>query len=166
MKKKANHRIYAMIAVSGIFLLLMSACKKSDNDTIPDDPLRTTSVQLSGANETPPVASTGTGTANITFDKNKKTITYTVTWQLGDPGSTTTDMHFHGSEDGSDLKSSPVVVPITGFSTGNSGTVSGTTRELSDAEVNQLLSGKWYVNVHSSVAKPGELRGNIKFPNP
>jgi hypothetical protein len=166
MKNYPKPRVYAMIAVSGIFLMLMSACKKSDNDVVPDDPLRTTTVQLSGGNETPSVASTGTGTANIAFDKNKKTITYTVTWQLGASGSTTTDMHFHGAEDGSDLKSSPVVVPITGFSTGNSGTVSGTTRELSDVEVNQLLAGKWYVNVHSSVARPGELRGNIKFANP
>jgi hypothetical protein len=73
-------------------------------------------------------------------------------------------MHFHGAEDGSDTKSSGVIIGITGFTTANTGTISGTTRALTDVEVNQLLAGKWYLNIHSSTNTSGELRGNIKLP--
>jgi hypothetical protein len=163
MKKFALNRIYSMMAVSGMFLLLISACKKSSNDSPPVSSLLTTTVQLSGADERPVVVTTGTGTANITYDKTKKTITYSLTWQLGDPSSTTTAMHFHGSDTGSDATSSPVEIPITGFATGSSGTVSGTTRELTPTEESQLLAGKWYVNVHSNLYPAGEMRGNIRL---
>jgi hypothetical protein len=165
MKKVVLNRIYSMVAVSGMCLLLISACKKSSNNPEPVNNLLTTTVQLSGANERPVVVTTGTGTAKITYDKTAKTIAYDLSWQLGDPGSTTTAMHFHGADTGSDSTSSPVEIPITGFATGSSGTLSGTTRALTPAEESQLLAGKWYVNVHSSVAPAGEIRGNIKLTN-
>jgi hypothetical protein len=165
MKKVVFNRFYSMMAVSGMFLLLISACKKSSNNPVPVSPLVTTTTILSGANERPIVVTTGTGTAKITYDKDKKTITYDLTWQLGDPTSTTTAMHFHGSDVGSDSTSSPVEIPITGFSTGSSGNLTGTTAALTPVEEAQLLAGKWYVNVHSSVAPGGEIRGNIKFSN-
>jgi hypothetical protein len=163
MKNYVSNRIYSMIAVSGMFLLLISACKKSSNNPTPVNPLMTATVHLDGATEVPPVVTTGTGTANITYNKDTKMITYTITWTLGDPTSTTTAMHFHGSDAGSDATSSPVEIPITGFSTGNSGTVSGTTPELTATQVSELLANKWYVNIHSNVAPGGEMRGNIKL---
>lgn len=163
MKKFVLRRVYSFMAVSGMFLLLISACKKSSNNPTPISTVLSTTVQLSGANERPPVVPSGTGTAKITYDKSTKMIGYVISWTLGDPTSTTTAMHFHGSDTGSDTTSSPVEIPITGFSTGNSGTVSGTTRELTSTESAQLLAGKWYVNVHSNVAPAGEMRGNIKL---
>ncbi|MDF3076493.1 MAG: hypothetical protein K0S09_382 [Sphingobacteriaceae bacterium] len=136
-----------------------TSCKK---DKTPDLIKRTTAT-LSGAQEVPANSSTGTGTAQISYDPTAKTITYTMSWQLGSSTATTANMHFHGAEDGTDIKSSPVTIGITGFATGSSGTITGTTRALTDAEANQLLAGKWYLNVHSSTIPGGELRGNIKF---
>lgn len=161
MKAILKTRSIAAIAVILISQLTFSGCKKDDDE--PVDQTKKTTVQLSGAQEVPANTSTGTGTAQITFDPVTKTITYTMTWQLGSSIATTTNMHFHGAEDGSDAKSSGVVIGITGFTTGSSGTISGVTRALTDAEVNQLLAGKWYLNVHSSTVTAGELRGNIKF---
>jgi hypothetical protein len=163
MKKVVLNRVYSLMAVSGMFLLLISACKKSNNDSEPVITTLSATVQLSGANERPVVVTTGSGTAKVTYDKTKKTIAYELTWQLGNASSMTTAMHFHGSDTGSDSTSSPVEIPITGFATGSSGTISGTTRELTADEESQLLAGKWYVNVHSSVAPAGEIRGNIKL---
>jgi hypothetical protein len=163
MKNINLNRVSAPAAVLLMVLFLFPACKKDKNETAETAPLKTTSITFSGANEIPANNSTGTGTGQISFDPTAKTITYSVTWQLGLPTATTTDMHFHGAEDGSDTKSSPVVVELEGFSTGNSGKFSGTTRALTDAEVNQLLAGKWYMNIHSTTVTGGELRANIKF---
>jgi hypothetical protein len=117
-------------------------------------------VQLNGSNEVPVVTTTGTGTANITYNEQSKTIAYTITWQLG-AAAATTGMHFHGAENGSNSTSSPIVIEIPGFTTASSGTLTGTTRVLNAAEISQLLSGKWYVNIHSSDFTSGEIRGNI-----
>lgn len=158
MKINLTNRLIAALTVTAF--LTFPACKKDKN---PVDNAKKVTVQLSGMQEAPQNNSTGTGTAQITFDPVAKTIAYSLVWQLGSSTATTTNMHFHGAEDGSDLKSSPVTIGITGFATGSSGSLSGVTRALTDVEVNQLLAGKWYLNIHSSTVGSGELRGNIKF---
>jgi hypothetical protein len=166
MKTYLKTRTYTKIAVAGIFLLLFSACKKYDN--APAAPTRqtyTANVQLNGANEVPAVTTTGTGTANITYYSDTKTITYTLNWQLGSTSATTTGMHFHGSDTGGSNTSSPIVIEITGFTSASSGSLTGTTRALTDTEAAQLLAGKWYVNIHSSTFPSGEMRANIALIN-
>lgn len=139
---------------------VFTGCKK---DKEPVSLIKKVTVQLSGAQEVPAVTTTGHGTAEISYDPTIKIITYSITWMLGNSTATTSNMHFHGSETGSDLVSSGVVIGITGFSTTSSGTLNGSTIALTDIQAAQLLSGKWYVNIHSSTVGSGELRGNIKF---
>ena len=139
---------------------VFTGCKK---DKEPVSLIKKVTVQLSGAQEVPAITTTGNGTAEISYDPTIKIITYKVTWMLGNSAATTTGMHFHGSETGSDAVSSGVIIGITGFSTTNSGILSGSTVALTDIQAAQLLSGKWYVNIHSSTVGSGELRGNIKF---
>lgn len=161
---KTKPFIQTSTVVMAVFMLFFSfsACKKN-KDKDPEDLKKKSHVMLSGAQEVPANASTGTGMGDVVYDPATKTITYSFTWQLGSAAATTTNMHFHGAEDGSDTKSSVVVIGITGFTTASSGSMSGETRVLTDVEVNQLLAGKWYLNVHSSTIPGGELRGNIKF---
>lgn len=161
MKTYSVKPLTAIFAIAAIFLSVFSGCKKKNN--MPEITYRTYSatVQLNGANEVPMVTTTGTGTANITYSEQSKTIAYTINWQLGSSTATTTGMHFHGADNGSNSVSSPIVIEITGFSTGSSGTLTGTTRALNSTEIGQLLSGKWYVNIHSSNFTSGEMRGNI-----
>jgi uncharacterized membrane protein len=158
MKNLLSNRIYAIIVVAT--LCMVTACKK---DKDPVDLTKKTTITLSGAQEVPANASTGTGTGQISFNPTTKIISYNFTWQLGSTTATTTNMHFHGAEDGSDTKSSVVAIGITGFTTASTGTMTGQTVALTDAQVNQLLAGKWYLNIHSSTVAGGELRGNIKF---
>lgn len=162
MKTKHLNQTFAAVVLTVMFLFSFAACKKN-KDKEPEDLKKKSHVMFSGAQEVPANASTGTGMGDVVFDPAKKTITYSFSWQLGSAAATTTNMHFHGAEDGSDTKSSVVVIGITGFTTASSGTVSGETRVLTDVEINQLLAGKWYLNVHSSTVPGGELRGNIKF---
>jgi hypothetical protein len=161
MKNKSLTQASTVFALLTFFLLSFTSCSK-DKDN-PDLPLLKTNIQFSGANEVPANGSSGTGTGQITFDQASKKISFNVKWTLGLPTANTTDMHFHGSDDGTATKNSPVVIEIDGWSTTSSGSLSGTTRVLSDAEVNQLKAGKWYMNIHSSTAPGGELRANILF---
>lgn len=161
MKAISKSQLMTIFAVCAILIATFSGCKKDDKKEV--DPMKRVTVTLSGAQEVPAVSSTGTGSAKLVFDPVMKTINYNISWTLGSPTATTTNMHFHGAEDGSDLKSSGVAIGITGFSTANTGTISGTTVPLTDVQVAQLLAGKWYLNIHSSNFAGGELRGNIKF---
>lgn len=162
MKKKSFNQMFKTVALIAILLFSFSACKKN-RDKDPEDLKKKATIMFSGAHEVPANASTGTGTGQVIYDPATKTITYNFSWQLGSATATTTNMHFHGAENGSDAVSSVVVIGITGFTTASSGSISGETRALTDVEVNQLLAGKWYLNIHSSTIPGGELRGNIKF---
>lgn len=143
-------------------VLVLAGCKKDETEE-PVSLIKKVNITLSGAQEVPAVTTTGTGTAEISYDPTMKMITYKITWQLGSAAATTSNMHFHGSDTGSDTVSSGVAIGITGFATGSSGTLSGMTIALTSAQEAQLLAGKWYVNIHSSTVGSGELRGNIKF---
>ncbi|WP_449436484.1 CHRD domain-containing protein [Pedobacter steynii] len=161
MKTYSVKLFSGILMMAGIFLVLYSGCKKKSS--APEITYRTytATVQLTGSNEVPMVTTTGNGTANITYSEQSKTIGYTITWQLGSATATTTGMHFHGADNGSNSTSSPIVIEIPGFSTTSSGTLTGSTRALNATEISQLLAGKWYVNIHSSNFTSGEMRGNI-----
>jgi hypothetical protein len=162
MKKSLLIGSIKSISLIMLAVILLSGCKKDEMED-PVSLIKKTTVLLSGGQEVPAVTTTGTGTAEISYDPTMKMITYKITWQLGLPTATTTNMHFHGAETGSDLVSSGVALGITGFATGSSGVLNGMTIALTDVQAAQLLAGKWYVNIHSSTVGSGELRGNIKF---
>lgn len=161
--KKSRLINYFPISLSMIMFIAFTftGCKKDKEE--PVSLIKKVTVQLSGAQEVPAVTTSGNGTAEISYDPTMKMITYKITWQLGSSSATTTNMHFHGSDNGSDAVSSGVAIGITGFAPGSTGTLSGTTIALTDVQEAQLLAGKWYVNIHSSTVGSGELRGNIKF---
>lgn len=161
MKTYSVKPLSAVFMMAAILLVLFSGCKKKSNK--PEITYRTYSatIQLSGDNEIPVVAVAGDGTAKISYSEQSKMITYDIDWQLGSAVATTTGMHFHGADNGSNSTNSPIIIEIPGFSTGSSGTLKGTTRVLNATEISQLLSGKWYLNIHSSDFTSGEMRGNI-----
>lgn len=161
MKAIFKNQLLTVFALCAILLTSFTGCKKDDDDEV--DNMKRVTVTLSGAQEVPAVTTSGTGSAKLVFDPVLKTINYNMTWTLGSSSATTTNMHFHGAEDGSDTKSSGVAIGITGFTTASTGSISGTTVALTDVQVAQLLAGKWYLNIHSSTVTSGELRGNIKF---
>ncbi|WP_423148132.1 CHRD domain-containing protein [Rubrolithibacter danxiaensis] len=161
MKTLIKNQLNALLFILGVLVFAMSACKKDKKEDA--NPLKTATIQLSGANEVPAVTDGGSGTIEVAFDPISRVISYNLSWQLGASSSTTTGMHFHGAENGSPSTSSPVEIPVTGFSAGNSGTLSGSTDPLTQEQANELLAGKWYFNVHSSAHPSGEIRGNIIF---
>ena len=112
----------------------------------------TMTVPMSGANEVPPNATTGTGTAKVDLDGNvlKWTVTYS-----GTTGPVTAG-HFHGPA--MPGANAGVVVPFPGPI---SSPITGTAT-LTAAQVADLKAGLWYVNLHTAANPGGELRGQVK----
>ena len=109
-------------------------------------------AQLSGTSEVPATTSKGAGSADVTFDTASKKLS----WKLNYTGLSgpATMAHFHGPADTS--KNAGVVVPIPNTASGSEGSAT-----LTDAQAADLLSGKYYVNVHTAANPAGEIRGQV-----
>jgi hypothetical protein len=109
-------------------------------------------TMTSGA-EVPPNPSEGKGEAMATLDTTTKTLNYTINYS-GLTGPATMG-HFHGPADPSANAGvvvpfkNPVTSPITGTAT------------LTDAQMADLMAGKWYANVHTAAHPGGEIRGQM-----
>jgi hypothetical protein len=109
-------------------------------------------ADLKGANSVPPNTTTGTGSVDATFDTASKVLTYTVVYSgLSGPAVAA---HFHGPADPG--KNAGIIVHFTPAQSPIRGTAT-----LNDAQVADLLAGKWYANVHTSAHPGGEIRGHL-----
>ena len=109
-------------------------------------------ADLKGASEVPPTDSKGSGAVTATFDTASKKLSWKGTVSgLSGPA---TAAHFHAGEAG---KNGGVAVPITGA---DKGSFEGSAT-LTDAQAEELMAGKWYVNVHTAANKGGEVRGQV-----
>jgi hypothetical protein len=107
---------------------------------------------LNGAQEVPPVATAATGLAVVTYD----TMTGQLNWNVSYSGlsSAINGAHFHGPtpagfDAGITVGMTTGPSPIIGLATINA------------AEAAQMLSGQWYVNIHSNSFGGGEIRGQV-----
>jgi CHRD domain len=109
-------------------------------------------ADMTGATETPPTTSKGTGALTATFD----TATKMLTWKGSYTGLTgdATAAHFHGPADVG--QAAGVAVAIKPFTSPFDGSAT-----LTDAQAADLAAGKWYVNVHTAANPKGEIRGQV-----
>ena len=109
---------------------------------------------LNGAAEVPAKTTPGQGTVEATLDTATKKLDYTGTYS-GLTGPATAG-HFHGpAEPGANAS---VVLPWTMSTPGK---VEGTAT-LTDAQMADLMAGKWYANMHTAANTSGEIRGQMK----
>ena len=127
----------------------------------------TYAAELRPQNEVPPVSSNAFGSALVTFDFNNSTIT----WEVTTSGiANATLSHIHRGAAG---VAGPVIInfattaaDIPGGRTKGSATIaSRQTAQLTAADLTALQSAAtangYYVNVHSSLAPGGEIRGQL-----
>jgi hypothetical protein len=116
-------------------------------------------VELSGAQSAPAVDSSGTGTAQLTYDPATQVVTWTITY--AGLSSAATMAHFHGpAKAGQNAppviwlskQGSPPANPLTGSAT------------LTPEQAKQFSGGEWYINIHTQAHPAGEIRGQVVPP--
>jgi CHRD domain len=116
-------------------------------------------VSLNGAQETPPVETAGTGTADLTYDPATRVVTWTISYSgLSGPA---TMAHFHGP--GATPGKSVVVVWLTKQGSAAESPVKGEAT-LTPEQAQQFTAGEWYINVHTQAHPAGEVRGQVTPP--
>ena len=136
-------------------LLSFAAISACDNSSTAPATTVTFLATLNGASETPPNASTATGSATFTYTIATKMLSGTVTFN----GITTptTVAHIHKGAVG--VAGNPVFTleaagPFTS-------PINYTSPALTDAEYADLLANLYYVNIHSTAFPNGEIRGQL-----
>lgn len=116
-------------------------------------------VALTGAQCVPPVDTSGSGAADLTYDPTTRKVAWNITYSgLSSP---TTMAHFHGPAKAG--KNAPPVIwlnkqgapppnPITGSAT------------LTAEQAKEFSAGEWYVNIHTQSHPAGEIRGQVIPP--
>jgi hypothetical protein len=112
----------------------------------------TLKAALKGSNEVPPNNSPGSGEATATFNTETKTLTWTITFK--DLTGPAVAAHFHGP--GEPGKNAGIVLPFKSAQSPIEGTAT-----VTDAQVADLIAGKWYANIHTAANPGGELRGQM-----
>ena len=130
-----------MLALLGAATLLTAVAAHADTITF--------KASLSGGAEVPPKVTDGKGTTTATLDTATKVLTYTEEYTgLSGPA---TAAHFHGpAEPGANA---PVAVPFPSAASPINGTAT-----LTDAQMADLMAGKWYANIHTAATPPGQTR--------
>jgi hypothetical protein len=112
---------------------------------------------LTGAAETPPIDSKGSGTLAANFNTSTKKLDWTVDYSgLTGPAVAA---HFHGPAPVG--KPAPVEVPLEApLDSPMKGSAT-----LTDAQAKDLTDGMMYFNIHTAEHKPGEIRGQLEKTN-
>jgi hypothetical protein len=116
-------------------------------------------VALTGAKQVPPVETSGTGTADLTYDPATRVVTWNITYSgLSAPA---TMAHFHGPAAAG--KNGPVAVWLSKKGSAPESPIKGEAT-LTPEQAEQFTAGEWYINVHTSTHPAGEIRGQVVPP--
>ncbi|HET9431167.1 MAG TPA: CHRD domain-containing protein, partial [Chitinophagaceae bacterium] len=115
------------------------------------------SATYSGAQEVPPVVSTGTGTIHGVYNDFTNTIYYAISFSA--LSANTTAAHFHAP--GATGVGAPVIIAHAGFPIGDTAGVYFKSDVLTDAQEVMLFAGQIYSNIHTSANTTGEIRAQI-----
>jgi hypothetical protein len=107
---------------------------------------------MNAASEVPPNMTRGSGMAEAWLNKDTNVLKYKITYDgLSGPA---TAAHFHGPA-AAGANATPVV-PFANPASPIEGTATLTAAQAAD-----LMSGKWYANVHTAANPDGEIRGQM-----
>jgi hypothetical protein len=130
-----------MLAVSAAFLAFVGSVLAAD-----------LKVSLTGAEETPPVSTSASGTGSITISADKS-----VSGIIKTTGIDGTVAHIHVGAPG---QSGPPIITLNKDANGVWSVPAGS--KLTDEQYASFKAGNLYVNVHSAEHKAGEIRGQLK----
>lgn len=116
-------------------------------------------VALTGAQQVPPVQTSATATADLSYDPATRVVTWSVTYSgLSGPA---TMAHFHGPAAAG--KNGPPVIWLTEKGKPAGSPIKGQAT-LTPEQAQQFSAGEWYINVHTQANPGGEVRGQVVPP--
>jgi hypothetical protein len=116
-------------------------------------------VPLSGEQQVPPVQTSGSGTADLTYNPTTRHLSWTITYSgLSSP---VTMAHIHGPAAAG--KNAGVLLWLTRKGEAVSSPIKGSAT-LTAAEAKDMMAGNAYINVHTKNHPAGEIRGQIAPP--
>jgi hypothetical protein len=123
------------------------------------------SAVLTGAQEVPPAAGSGTGAFTLTFDATQSTLTATLSFSGLSSSATAAHLHFgaagvNGATHIFDLSAGPLTSPFVKTLTVADFNTDPSVVTFADA-IDAFLTGLMYVDVHTSNPLVGEIRGQI-----
>lgn len=108
-------------------------------------------AELSGGEEVPPVETSATGMADITYDSDSKMLSWTAE-HSGLSGDVTA-AHFHGPAAPGENAPPMIPIEVANLAKGEA--------TLDDAQATALTDGKLYLNLHTAANPNGEIRGQV-----
>lgn len=140
----------SLITVSVAGALLLTGCGAMSKLGLGGD--KPTTVELTGAQEVPPVSTKASGRSTISVAADR-----TVSGSVIVDDMTATAAHIHRGAAGAN---GPVLIPLT-RTKDNVFTVPANTR-LTDEQYAAFKAGNLYINVHSAAYPGGEIRVQMK----
>ena len=152
-------KLTAIFAVLSVFVLTIVSCEKESEKKKSNFFIKN-GIVMSGANENPAVTTSASGIFDVWYDRRTHILNYVVTW--GGLSSNPTGFHIHGTAPVG--FNAPVIQTFVLTGLKQSGTYTGNV--LIDGvkfKESDLLSGLYYINMHTTTNGSGEIRGQIKF---
>ena len=115
-------------------------------------------IAMSGTQEVPSVTTAALGNVQATYHQGSKILSYNITWS-GLSGNASA-AHIHNVAEAG--VNAGVLQSFSGFPASTSGKYSGTLI-VDGVKITEalLLSGKYYVNIHTAANPGGEIRGQL-----
>jgi hypothetical protein len=142
------------IAASAVTAILAGCGQMQSSQKADTQKTDTYQATLAGAQEVPPVNTSGTGSAEVQFNKDTNVLSWKVTYS-GLSG-TATAAHIHGPAAAG--QNAGVLVPFTAVT---SQPITGQA-PITPQQASDLAAGRWYVNVHTAANPGGEIRGQLQ----
>lgn len=159
-----NNRVKVFLgAVSLTGLMLLNACSSSSNDS-PTPTTKSkaeyafslTSAQIPAI---PAISSSATGSATLSLDESSGELSGFITLSSN---IVATAAHIHQGDVG---VNGPVVVTLIQDTTNTQRFIIPMNTILMTTQIDELVSGHYYINVHTATNPSGELRGQILASN-
>jgi len=150
-----SYRVIALCAVLSILLASTSGFASTF----------TYNVILNGLQEAPANNSTAFGSATITVDDIVNSVS--VVLSFSGLATNASAAHIHCCV--APGNNASVVIPFTTFPTATLGSYSNTFNNISVANINGIIAGQAYINIHDAMFPRGEIRGlinNTPVPEP
>ncbi len=146
-----------MLSIAAATLFVFSSCT---SDKLSDRILTATNLPIDGLQEVPQRQTSGNGTMDVVYNKDLRTLSYTIRWNsLTGP---VVQAHIHGTAP-KGVAAGVLQDWTASISKTVAGTYTGTV--LIDGVVfteEDLLLGRYYVNLHTALYPAGEIRGQIE----